>query len=299
LDATKDYYRVLGVPQDASRADIKSAFRKLAKKYHPDRNPDNAKAAQRFRQINEAYTILEDEKDRSRYDRLRRLGVGLDFSGEGAIDLNDLKDMVAERVSGLGDFFSGFMGSSKSQVSEGPSDKHGAKKGRDLTYRVAISIEKSIQGGKATFTIPGLEGGPPRKVRVDLPSGLKSSQKIRLDGQGKPAKGGGPPGDLFLKIRVKDSDDFRLEDDKVLHPVLLNLRQLIKGATIEVPTPGGETGHLKIPPGTQPGTKFRLKGQAGPDRDLFVEVQVAIPTNLSKDAQARFEAFCEAAEIAS
>lgn len=297
MDATKDYYKVLGVPQSATRAEIKTAFRKLAKKYHPDRNPGNQKAAQRFRQINEAYTVLEDEKDRARYDRLRTLGVGMDF-GDAAYDLDELKDMFAKRVSGLGDFFSGFMGGKEGEAPEGGGEKAGGPRGRDLTYRVAISIEKSLQGGKATFTIPGLEGGPPRKVRVDLPPGLNSNQKIRLDGQGKPGKGGGPPGDLYLKIRVKDSDDFRLEDGKVIHPVTLNLRQIIEGTEIEVPTPRGSEGTLKIPAGTQPGTKFRLKGQAGPEQDLFVEVQVAIPTELDDEARAHFQAFCEAAGIA-
>lgn len=295
MDATKDYYRVLDVPQEATKSEIKAAFRKLAKQLHPDRNPDDKRAAQRFREVNEAYSVLEDEKERSRYDRLRRLGVGMDFGDHPAYDLNDLKDMFAERVSGLGDFFSGFMGS-KGQT-EGEAPAPGGKKGRDMTYRVAISVEKSLQGGSATFSIPGLEGGPARKVRVDLQPGVQSGEKVKLEGQGRPGKAGGPPGDLFLKIRVKDSDEFRLEGDRVVHPAILSLRQLMLGASIEVPTPSGKTGTLKIPAGTQPGTKFRLKGAAGGDRDLYVEVGVRLPESLSDEAAARFQAFCEAAGI--
>jgi DnaJ-class molecular chaperone len=288
VDATKDYYAVIGVPESASKQEIKSAFRKLAKELHPDRNPGDKKAAARFREVNEAYTVLENDKDRARYDRLRRLGVGLDFPGGAAYDLNDIKDKFAEQFSGLGDLFSGIMGGGAGE---------GGRRGRDLTYKVAISLDKSLTGGKATFSVPGLKGKGTRKIRVDLPPGLKPGQKIRLDGQGKPGSGGGPPGDLFLKVTIKDSGDFRLDGDRVVHEARLNLRQLVLGSRVEVPLPAGGHAKLDVPAGTQVGTKFRLKGQAGPDRDLYVVVLASIPKDLSDDAGEAFARFCDAAGI--
>lgn len=288
MDATKDYYAVLGVPETATKAEIKSAFRTLAKELHPDRKPGDKKAAARFREVNEAYTILEDEKDRVRYDRLRRLGVGLDFPGGAAYDLNDLKDKFAEQFSGIGDLFSGIMGG---------GGEGAGRRGRDLTYKVAISLDKSLTGGRATFSVPGLKGKGTRKIRVDLPPGLKPGQKIRLDGQGKPGSGGGAPGDLFLKVTIKDSKEFRLDGDRVVHEARLTLRQLVLGSRVDVPLPAGGHAKLDVPAGTQVGTKFRLKGQAGPDRDLYVVVQADIPSDLSESAQEAFGRFCDAAGI--
>ncbi len=299
MDATKDYYKVLGVPETAEKSEIKAAFRKLAKKYHPDRNPGNAKAAARFRYINEAYSVLEDEKERTRYDRLRRLGVGLDLAVGPGYDLNDLKDIVSERMSGVADLFQGFMGSKKSSSDKDGSEKLGPK-GRDLTYKVSISIEKSIKGGKATFSIPSnRDGGSSRKVKIDLAPGVAHGEKVCLEGQGRPGKRGGPQGDLYLKIAIVDSDTFRMDGERIVHPLRLNLKQALLGTTVEVPTPTGKKGTLKVPSGTQPGTKFRLKGMAGRDKDLFVEVELELPGKLNPEAEAKFLEFCESAQLSS
>lgn len=278
MDASRDYYTVLGVDASAETDEIKKAFLQLAKKLHPDRNPGDAAAERRFKDVNEAYRILGDEKRRKRYDQLRSLGLGLDAGG--AYDLNDIKDNISR-------FFSGMFRGGKAPA--GGSVK--SRKGRSVTYRVAISMEKSLEGGKTTFQVPGLSGGPPRRFTVDLPAGIEDGKRIRLQGQGYPGVGEGAPGDVFLKIQVLDSPDFAVEGDRVVHRRDVDLEVAMLGGEVGFKGPTGATLKVTVPPGTQPGTRLRLPGAGGKGRDLLVEIGVSLPRDLSEDARGKLVEF--------
>ncbi len=301
MDPSKDYYKTLSVEESASEAEIKKAFHRLAKRYHPDLNPDNPDAEVRFKEINEAYDVLSDARKRAEYDQMRKLGVGGGFRQRGAnprqggrtVFEGNLGDIFGE-AGGFGDMFSQFFNIG------GRTRQSYAHKGRNLQALVVVPFETAANGGKSRvqFEIPG-QGT--KTLDINIPAGIKDGGKIRLRGLGAPGVGGGSPGDLIVTVKVAKHRFFRREGDDVFANVEIGLKQAIEGTKLRIRTPSGEKVELVVPPGTQPGTKLRLRGKGillGEHRgDFFVIIDVRLPKNISKKAKAIFDEFAKEAGI--
>jgi curved DNA-binding protein len=315
-----DYYKLLGVDKKASKDEIKKAYRKLAMKYHPDRNKGNPQAEEKFKEINEAYAVLNDPEKRKQYDTFGSAEFHQRFSQEDIFRNFDTSSIFKEFGFDLGDLFGGMFGtgrggggfhrySSRKAQSQGGgsrdwSDIFGraagsaymqrSQKGRDLTSSLSISLEEAAKGIKKTISMR--QGAHTKQVHVDIPQGIKSGQKIRLAGQGQPSPGGqGKAGDLYLKIDIAPHPVFRLSGSDLQVDQSISLSQAVFGTTLQVPTLEGNR-QLKVPPGIQSHTLMRLKGYGMPKfksqnkGDLYVRVKVEIPKNLDKKQTELFKA---------
>lgn len=282
-----DLYQVLGVPEGADDGAVKKAFRRLAKECHPDTHPGDKKAEERFKEVSQAYEILSDPEKRRRYDAMRRSpfsGGGRSGAPEaggwqqagGAGSINDLFEMFFGRGASPFGGFGGF----------GQDDDE--RPGQDLESEVWVSFEDAALGRPVTFSV----GGQDQPLRLNLPAGADTGLRLRLGGQGRPGRGG-RRGDLYLTLRVKPSAEYQREGLDVVGKVRLNLAQALLGATLTVPTLHGAV-NLKVPAGTQPGTRLRLRGkgiQSGAGQgDHLVEVSLDLPTDLSDQEQADLKA---------
>lgn len=307
MPQTKDYYDILGVDEDASAKEIKKAYRDLARKYHPDRNPDKPDAEERFKEIQEAYSVLSDEEKRKEYDARRRFGGGFGgqgFGGNGGRQRRspgggfDVRfEQGGEGFGGIGDIFSSFFGGhggSGAQARD-PFTQRQQSSGRDVETTLRISFDDALRGGKREVTLPDGE-----TIRINIPKGVRSGFKIRLRGRGE-AGPRGQRGDLYVTFKVADHPRFRRKGDDIYVTEEVDAIEAMLGTERRIPTPYGQNIKITIPPGTQPGEKLRLRGQGvqTEDRgtgDLYVEVDVTIPENLS-DSQR--EALRTAAEKAN
>jgi molecular chaperone DnaJ len=366
--AAKDFYQVLGVPDTASQDDIKKAYRRLAKKYHPDANPNNAQAAERFKEISEAHSVLSDADKRAQYDTMRKYGA---FAGAGAggpagrrggpgagaggfpggfstenLDFGDL--------GGLGDIFSSIFGRGRREE----------RAGETLETAVEVPFRLATLGGKISVTLPVTEpcptchgsGGAPgagfstcpecngrgtisfgqggfavnrpcprcrgrgripsqpcptcrgvgnvrteRRMQISVPPGTEDGTRVRLRGQGAPGQAGQPAGDLVVTFQVQPDRFFRRDGLDLISEVPINVAQAVLGTRIRVRTIDGKKVVLRIPPGTQPGRRFRIKGQGveknGRRGDQLVQVDVTVPENLSPEQQELMKQFAEAAKL--
>jgi molecular chaperone DnaJ len=355
--AAKDFYQVLGVPDSASQEEIKKAYRKLAKQYHPDANPNNASAAERFKEISEAHSVLSDPEKRKQYDQMRRLGAfeGMPRRPPGARPAGAPGDLGAEGFDfgdfgGLGDIFSSIFGRGRRE--EPRSDV--------LEAVVEVPFRVAMLGGKVPVTLPVTEpcptcagsGGAPgatwstcpecngrgtisfgqggfavnrpcpqcrgrgripsqpcptcrgagevrteRRVMITVPPATETGSRVRLRGQGQSAAPGTPPGDLIITFQVQPDRFFRRDGLDILCDVTINVAQAMLGTRLRVRTLDGKKVMLKIPPGTQPGRKFRIKGQGlernGRKGDQLVVVQVSIPPELTPEQQELFRKFAD------
>ncbi|MFW5873265.1 MAG: molecular chaperone DnaJ [Halanaerobiaceae bacterium] len=355
MASQKDYYEILGVDKDADQKEIKKAYRKLAKKYHPDRNPDDPEASEKFKEISEAYGILSDEDKRARYDQYGHAGIGED-------DFN-YEDFARGGFGGLEDLFEMFMGGGFSGM--GQRTQNRPTRGRDLEYRMEISFEDAAFGTEKTIRIPRQEtcqtcngsGAKPgsnprtcpkcdgsgqirvnqrtpfgnmaqiktcdrcqgkgeiidepcpdcngegrvtrrRDIKVEIPAGISSGQRIRLSGKGGAGKRGGPSGDLFVRVDVKPHDLFERKGDDVYYELPINFVQAALGDEIKVPTLEGEV-KLKIPEGTQPGDSLRLKNKginhlrSSGRGDQYIKIKVVIPKSLSSEQKELLQKFAK------
>lgn len=295
----KDYYKILGVNKTDDDSKIKKAYRTLARKYHPDVNPDDKAAEERFKEINEAYEVLSNPKSRSKYDHLgadwrayqqRGGNGGFDWSNwtQGGIDLNDL--FGGNRSTGgagnFSDFFEAIFGGQRASASYGGS---ASRTGRDYTQDAEISLHEAYNGTKRI-----LQTSDNRRLEVKIPAGSRTGTKVRIRGQGGKGVGGGPAGDLYLRITVAKDRDFEIDGDDLRTSIPLDLYTAILGGTIGVQTLKG-TLKLKIPGETQNGKTFRLKNQGMPKRgkpgqfgDMYATVKVVLPTDLSHEERALF-----------
>ena len=289
---SKDFYAALGVPKSADDAAIKKAYRQLAKDSHPDRNPGDAKAEQRFKEGTEAYTVLSDPEQRKQYDSVRAMGGGgarFQAGGPGA--------------QGFEDVFGGMFGGASAQSSGGGFEdilgqmfgggyQRGPQKGSDIAAVTEVSFREAGEG--ATVTL-GLDG---KRVSTRLPAGVHDGQKIRVPGKGRPGANGGPAGDLLLTVRVAKHPVFSNDGLNLRVTLPITYAEAALGATIEVPTLGGAPVKLRIAPGTPSGRVLRVKGRGvvtpKGTGDLLAEVQVAVPSHLSKDAEEKLAAFAAA-----
>lgn len=281
----KDYYQTLGVKRGASDKEIKQAFRKLAKKYHPDANPDNPNAEARFKEINEAYEVLSDKEKRATYDRFGTVNPqqawsqnpqqGNPFGSAQSVDFGDLGDL-------FGSLFGG-RGRTQTRGSGSPFGSAAAMRGQDIEQKVNITLSEAYTGATRLIT----KGS--RTVRVSIPAGAKTGTKVRLAGEGEASMGGGRPGDLYLVIEVEPDSRFERDGDNLTTEVKIDLFTALLGGEVEVPTLGRSI-KLKIPAGAQSGRRFRLSGKGMPllnqtDRygDLFARLLITVPERLTDE----------------
>ncbi|HET6566535.1 MAG TPA: J domain-containing protein [Rhodothermales bacterium] len=301
----KDYYKVLGVGDTASADEIKKAYRKLAREYHPDRNPDKPGAEEKFKEVQEAYDTLSDAEKRKQYDRMRKnpfgFGANGDFPGGGRYyrnpDGSGVRFETTGDVGGFGDLFGGAGGGgfgdifsrmfggqaeAQQQAPFGRQARRGAAV-RDVETTLRLSFDQALQGGKTEVTLPGGE-----TIRINVPKGVGSGFKIRLKGRGQ-AGPGGKKGDLYVTFDVEPNPTFTREGNNLYMKVNINAFEAMLGTTRSITNAYGRTIKLTVPKGTQPGEKFRLKGQGVETEkekgDLYVEVDVAIPKNLSPEQE--------------
>ncbi|MDT8340153.1 MAG: molecular chaperone DnaJ [Longimicrobiales bacterium] len=373
MSGGKDFYRVLGVAEKASQDEIKKAYRRLAKEYHPDANPDNPAASERFKEVGEAYGVLSDPERRKQYDQMRRLGAfgfgpgrggghpgpqtGAGAGAGGGFSFDDLRDF-----GGLGDLFS-------SIFDRGPRRGRGeprgpSARGRDVEYVVDVPFQKAVLGGRISIEVPiteecaacGGEGAAPgsgtractecggsgevsfgqsgfavkrpcpaclgrgripetpcaacagrgevrqvRKIQITAPAGSDDTTRLRIPAQGEKGSSGGPPGDLLISFRVQPHRFFRREGLDIHVTIPINLVQASLGSRVKVRTVAGHRVVLRIPPGTQSGTRFRIRGQGvekgGRVGDQYVEVKVVVPEQLSDEERQAMERFADAAGL--
>ncbi|WP_125133142.1 DnaJ C-terminal domain-containing protein [Microbacterium sp. 10M-3C3] len=304
----KDFYKVLGVDKDVSEADLKKTYRKLARKYHPDSNPGDAQAEATFKEISEAYAVLSDPEQRAEYDQIRAMGSGARFTagGEGAGGFEDVFSMFGQggrggrtrtSTSGFDDFFSvfdqgggGFGSGRFGQPSGGFRGFGGPQRGADVTARTTIDFATATQG--ETITLQGEDGKP---FKVKIPAGVSDGQKIRLRGRGRPSPDGGEPGDIVVQVQVRPHPVFTRDGLNLRVTVPVTFTEAALGATIEVPTLGGEPVKLRVAPGTPSGRVLRVKGRgvhtSKGTGDLLAEVQVVVPSHLDDAAREALERF--------
>jgi molecular chaperone DnaJ len=368
--ATKDFYEILGVKESASQEEVKKAYRKLAKQHHPDANLGNPQAAERFKSIGEAYSVLSNPEKRKQYDQMKKLGAfGFgDSAGRGPFSRSGTGpawggttgggSFSFEDLSGFGggisDLFSSIFERGKRET---PKERSGPRPGHHVEYLVEVTFETAVQGGRVGISIPiteecaacGGTGAAPgtsaktcpecrgtgtvsfgqggfavkrpcpacmgrgtipespcipcagtgtvrqsRKIQVTVPKGTETGSKVRLSGQGERGSKGGKPGDLIITFKVKPHRFFRREGLDLEVTIPINIAQASLGSRIRVRTLDGRKVVLRIPPGTQSGTRFRIRGQGvekgGRVGDLYVEVKVEVPETLSTEAQKLMEA---------
>jgi curved DNA-binding protein len=298
----KDYYKILEVPRTATQEEIKKSYRKLAMKYHPDRNKGDKTAESKFKDINEAYAVLSNVEKRKQYDTFGAEGFGRRFSQEDIFRDFDFSSIFKEfGFGGGGNIFGQFFGGagrgysgSRARGYDSPFQDFHARpqmmKGQDLTYELALTLEEAAT--PSTKIISYHEGGRQETVSVKVPAGISTGKKLRLSGKGAVSPHGGPNGDLYVLIRVLDHPVFKRDGDNLLLTREIKFTEALSGTEIEVPTIDQKTLLLKIPPGTQNQAKFRMKGYGMPRMngdgrgDAYVQVSIAVPAKLSKKQKA-------------
>ena len=271
----KDPYKLLGVTRSASEADIRKAYRGLAKKYHPDVNKDNPKAAERFKEISAAYTLLSDKNMKARYDSGQVDGSGQQknpFAG-GFGGQNPFGGMGGGRRGQMGgqedmaELFSSLFGMNMGGMRGGMNQRRAApKKGADIRYKVTLPFIEALKGGQKK-----LKNG----LIVKIPEGVGDGQVVRIAGKGKPGTGGGQNGDAKVEITVKPHSHYKREGTRLRLTLPVSLKEAVLGAKIAIPLPNGDVS-LKIPAGSNTGTKMRLKGKGIKGGDLVVILQVVL-----------------------
>ncbi len=344
----KDYYAILGVTESASSKDIKSRYRKLARELHPDSNPGDARAEERFKEVSAAYDVIGDDDKRAKYDEVRKMGPmfgGGPGPGAGTGHFNVGMDDIGDLLGGL--FNRGGRGQ--------PGAARG-QRGNDIEVDLTLEFDDAVNGLETTITLTseatcsgcdGMGSAPgtapskcescdgrgvhdenqglfsfsrpcqicggrgsvitspctncrgsgvevrPREVKVRIPAGVKTGQKVRLKQRGGPGHGGGAPGDLFVHVTVEPHEMFGRSGRDLTLEVPITFAEATLGAKVKVPTLNGEAVKIRIPPGTVSGKTFRLKGKGGAG-DLLVTVAVAVPQELSKEQRQAVEAFAKA-----
>ncbi len=311
----KDYYEILGVKRDASEGEIQKAFRKLARKYHPDVNKDDPKAEERFKEAKEAHEVLKDEKKRKLYDQYgsawKAISEGrqpppgaerfrYDFGGAGAqgVDPNDLSSLFEQFFAGqhAGNPFGGqanpFGGMGGMGGGFGGRARRGPQRGSDIESVFHLGIEDGYKGGARELGIT-TEGQGTSHINLKIPAGVRDGQKIRLQGRGSPGLMGGPAGDLFLEVKLVADERFRFDGDDVITTLKISPPEAVLGTKAEVHTLDG-TVQLKIPAGSSTGRKIRLKERgypqaSGTKSDLYVAIEIAVPSEPSEEERKLYE----------
>ena len=305
-----DYYSTLGVGRTATKDDIQKAYRELARKYHPDKNPDDEASKKKFQEVQAAFDVLGDEEKRKMYDRygssFESMGAGgpspggYQWKNSGGragepqfdFDLNDLfgaQGAAGGAGGGFADLFKQFGGGGKGRSAPSPA------RGADIEHELTVPFNTAITGGEAALTVRR-SNGDLDTIKVKIPAGIESGKKIRLRGQGEKAPGGSA-GDILIAIHVSPHPYFSRKGKRLDVRVPITLAEAVEGAKIDIPTPHG-TISMSIPSGTSSGKKLRIKGQGvtpakGEPGDLYAELQIVIPPDLTAEEQAEIAAISQ------
>jgi curved DNA-binding protein len=304
----KDYYESLGVPRTASEGEIKKAFRKLAREFHPDVAKDKKRAEEKFKEINEAYEVLSDPAKRKKYDELGanwkqgsefRTPPGWEnFGGAGGRNFRGGRPGAEEHEfhfggTGFSDFFEQVFGARGRGAGFGGRDFGGqggfggeemAERGRDVEGDIMVSLEEAMRGSVRSVSVR--HNSHTDTYQVKIPAGVTEGQRLRVSGRGEAGAGGGEAGDLYLRVRLAKHPDFEVEDHNLIYEAELAPWEAVLGASISVPTLEGRV-NIKIPPGTQSGQKLRVRGRGLPQRggaqgDLIVVTSIEVPQKISE-----------------
>jgi len=305
-----DYYATLGVSRGASQDEIQKAYRKLAKKHHPDLNPNDKAAQKKFKEVQQAYDVLSDEKKRKLYDQFgsgfEQMGQGggpqwssqvppgfggFEFGGGGG-DASlppELQDLLRQFTGGGGGF----------QFGGGPTGRRRGRRapgqpGADIQHEVEVPLRTAVMGGEVNLRV-NRPGRKTETIAVKIPPGIDDGKTIRLRGQGEPSPSGGPAGDLLITVRSAPHSSFRRDGLDLVVRVPVTLAEAALGAKVDVPTPQG-TITLKVPPGTSSGTRLRAKGQGikasdGRTGDLYAELAIMLPKQIDDETAALVRQF--------
>lgn len=296
----KDYYAVLGVSKTATDKEITKTYRKLARKYHPDTNPNNAVAENKFKEISAAYDVLGDDKRRKEYDEVRRAGPSAfgthggggggqaGFNGGQPFDMGgagDISDLISQIFGGRG-------GRSRNGVDP--------RRGVDLEASIDLSFLDAVKGMTTSLRLSTDAEKKPREVNVRIPAGVDNGQRIRIKGRGEPGRNGGPAGDLFITCNVASHSLFGREGKNLTLQLPITFTEAALGANIEVPTLDGVTVTLRLKPGTQSGSRHRVKGKGitgtGTSGDLIVSVEVVVPKDLTSKQKKLIEQLADVSD---
>jgi curved DNA-binding protein len=300
----RDYYETLGVPKTATEDEIRSAFRKLARKYHPDVAKDKKTAEEKFKEINEAYEVLSDPEKRKKYDQL-----GADWNQPGGFQPPPGSQWGPQQQpggyyqwggdggggvefefggTGFSDFFEAFFGGGRGRSAFGGfgGRQATAERGADVEADIMVTLEEALNGSTRPVSLRRGGSDKVENYQVKIPRGVREGQRIRLAGQGEAGTRGGKSGDLFLRVRLARHPDFSVEGSDLIHEVKIEPWRAVLGGELLVPTLEGKV-RLKIPAGTQGGQRFRLRerglpGVSGKRGDLYVEVQINVPKKLTE-----------------
>jgi len=291
----EDYYDNLGVSRNASQEEIQKAYRDLARKYHPDLNPDDKTAKEKFQKVQAAFDVLGDPEKRSKYDQF---GPGFESAGagpqgggryywsggggKGGFEEVDLNDLFGGMGGGFGDFFRGFGGGG---AATGRATRHG-RRGEDLTTDLEIPFNTAVVGGEAAVTLSRPDGKR-ETLSVKIPAGIEDGKKIRLRGKGQQGVGGGEAGDILITVHVAAHPFFTRRAKHLEVKVPVTVSEAALGAKVDLPTPRG-TITLSVPAGTSSGRRLRIKGHGVAPKnetpgDLFAEVQIVLPESLDEE----------------
>ena len=308
----KDYYATLGVSKSASEKEIKQAFRKLARKYHPDVNPGDKSAETKFKEINEAYEVVGDLEKRKKYDELGSNWKMYEQSQQaGSGGQGSYRTMTPEEMQDLfgnedpfSDFFHAFFSGGEPHV-RGRAGRAGtrtprARQGRDVEHALDLSLEDAYRG--ATRRLSLQHDGGARTVDVRIPAGVGEGSRVRVSGEGEQGAGGGSSGDLYLRVHLTPDSRFERKGQDLYARVRVPVTTAVLGGEAEVPNLGGRPIRLRIPPGTQNGQIFRLKGKGmplvgkpGEFGDLYATVEAELPRQLTPEERTHYEALAKLA----
>lgn len=294
----ENYYDLLGVSKSADEAEIKKAYRKLAMQFHPDRNPGDKAAEEKFKKINEAYAVLSDKDKKRQYDTVGDSRFHQQYSSEDIFRGTDFSSIFEEMGMGGGgsSFFSSFFGGAGGGRGRAGGFSQGPVKGQDVEYPVSIGFLDAYNGVEKPISFR-LNDGTEHSLTVKIPKGVKSGSKLRVAGRGAPSRQGGQPGDLFIVVNVLDHPEFKRIDDNIEVPLVLKVSEAFLGTSKAVNTPAGEK-KIKVPAGVKPGVKVRLKGlgfsSGGHQGDLYAVVDIEVPKDLNSAQKSAVAAMQEA-----
>lgn len=305
----KDYYKILGVKRDAPEADIKKAYRKLARKYHPDVSKEK-NAEEKFKEVNEANEVLGDAEKRAAYDQLGAYQPGQDFRPPPGWEQQFRQGGQGGDFSGMdfGDLFAQMFGGGAAQGRRGGFNRGFAQPGQDFEVAVEITLEEAFHGVEKTLQLEvpetnaqGYSVRSPRAVKVRIPKGATEGQRLRVAGKGGASPDGGQAGDLYLRVVIQPHPWFKPQGHDLLLDLVLTPWEAALGATVEIPTLAGKV-RLKVKPGSRSGQKSRLSGKGLPTKgggagDLFCVFQIATPETLTDRERELFEALQQESEF--
>jgi curved DNA-binding protein len=290
-----DYYQTLGLAKGASDKDIKSAYRKLARKYHPDLNPNDTEAQKKFQQLNEANEVLSDPEKRKKYDQYgENWQHGAEYQQQQQYQRRQQQGAYGGGASGFegfggggGEDFSDFFQSMFGGSSRG--GRQGKSRGQDLNAELKLTLKEAAETHKQAFTING------KSLRVTIPAGVENGQVIKIAGHGNPGKNNGPAGDLLITFLIANDPDYKRDGSDLNHTIKLDLYTAVLGGEVTIETITGKV-KIKVKPETQNGTKVKLKGKGmpvykkeGQSGDLYITYDVQVPVNLSDEQKKLFE----------